>query len=375
MAFLLHPFYPTDQERVLPRRDTPTALGHEKEDMMKIAAITTAEILNPPSRVNAQDSSFSDKFSIMKADALLQTTRQHGTWLKIQQENPSKTIKIANLILERHTFIEGSSPRDESGRKHFDHMTDQLRAEGIHLYKSHEFKNPIFAKLDPLSPSGDIRSDGALQIDAARVDTTMQNINARFENKDCLEFLAGVLEEKGIAYYGEEGMAHTLVTKAKNEGKKINAYLTGEGITQSLCRKPVTIHVRNSSSDSFEAVWNKIEPHMKKGSILSFSSRSFGHTGIIDTIDNRLAFLNSSGIPGKPKTYQVLAEEPRHEIRTWLQRARRQNTFLDITIGGIDPMLANQFDNPSLAVHRAQPPGEHLMTSHRFVHGNQILGS
>jgi len=102
---------------------------------------------------------------------------------------------------------------------------------------------------------------------------------------------------------------------------------------------------------------------MKKDAILSFSSQSFGHTGIIEKVADRLTFLNSSGIKGKPKTYKVLAEEPKHEIRTWIQRAQRQKAFLDITIGAIDSKLASQFDNPSLARRVAPDRNPSLLTS------------
>jgi len=331
--------------------------------MLNINAINTFELSKVPSRMNVHRSNFADQLSIMKADRLLQTTRQYNNWQKIRQNDPSRAVKIADLLLERHAFIEGSAPRDENGRTRFDHLTDRLKSEGIHLYKSHQFKNPIFLKSNALSMPGGHISDGVMKTPVTNVDPTVKNLRSRFENKDCLEFLAGILEESGIAYYGEKGMANTLVAKARNEGKNTNTYLTGEGITHALCKNPVTIHVKSNSSDSFEEIWNKIKPHMKKDAILSFSSQSFGHTGIIEKVADRLTFLNSSGIKGKPKTYKVLAEEPKHEIRTWIQRAQRQKAFLDITIGAIDSKLASQFDNPSLARRVAPDRNPSLLTS------------
>ena len=317
--------------------------------MLSINAINTFELSKVPSRMNVHRSNFADQLSIMKADRLLQTTRQYNNWQKIRQNDPSRAVKIADLLLERHAFIEGSAPRDETGRTRFDHLTDRLKSEDIHLYKSHQFKNPIFSKPDTLSMPGGLISESVMKTPASNVDTTVKNLRTRFENKDCLEFLAGILEQNNIAYYGENGMANTLVAKARNEGKNTNTYLTGEGITHSLCKNPVTIHVQSNSSDSFEDVWDKVKPHIRKGTILSFSSRTFGHTGIIDSVANRPAFLNSSGVMGKPNTYKVLAEDPKKEIRTWFQRARRQKTFLDITAGTIDPNKALRFDDASLA--------------------------
>jgi hypothetical protein len=99
---------------------------------------------------------------------------------------------------------------------------------------------------------------------------------------------------------------------------------------------------------SFDEIWNKIEPRLKKGAILSFSSQPFGHTGIIDQKNGQWVYINSSGVPYDRKTYRVIEENLKHEIRGRLQQANRQQTFLGITLGSVDRVLAAQFENAPL---------------------------
>ena len=202
----------------------------------------------------------------------------------------------------------------------------------------------------------------------------VQNLRYCFRNKDCLEFLADLLEENGITYYGKNGVAEALIVKARSEGKNLNAYLTGEGITRKLSSNPVTVEIKKDGSDSFEDVWNRIIPHIQKGTILSFSSQSFGHTGIVDRVGNRWIYFNSSGIPSKPETYKVLAEDLKREIRSWFQRAKSQKTFLHITAGVIDPNLAKRFNNASFEKQHLLVGDIDLLAMHRVNQRDDIAG-
>lgn len=326
--------------------------------MLNMHGINTFDSLKILASLNVRRHNFTEHLAIAKADELLQTTRQYKTWSRILQNDPAKAAKITRLILDRHAFIEGKAPTNEAGRIHFDRLTDRLKSEGIHLYKSYQFKNPIF----------EIKNDGGIHntpglnpINNApdeKDNTMVQNLRYRFKNRDCLEFLADLLEENGIAYYGKNGLAHELISTAQNNGLNLNAYLTGEGLTKMLSSNPVNIRIKNGGSDSFEDVWNRIIPHMQKGTILSFSSQSFGHTGIVDRVGDRWVYFNSSRILKNPETYKVLSEDLKDEIQSWFQRAKHHKTFLDITIGAIDPYLAARFNKNSLDTKRS--PGEDI---------------
>lgn len=341
---------------------------------MNINGINTFDYYKVPIRLNSPGSSFAEALSVNEADRLLQTTRQYARWRMIRQNDPANAVKIARLVLKRHAFIEGEKPTDETGRKQFDQLTDKLKSEDIHLYKSYQFKNPIF---EICNAEGIKNKAGTKPIhDASNVkdNTMVQNLRHCFKNKDCLEFLADLLEENGINYYGKNGLADALIVKARNEGKNLNAYLTGEGLTQKLSSNPITVQIKKDGSDSFEDVWSQLIPHIRKGAILSFSSQSFGHTGIVDRMENSWIYFNSSGMPSKPETYKVLAEDLKSEIRSWFQRAKRQKTFLNITVGEIDSNLAAQFNNDSF---EKQPPLDgniDLLALHRVDQRDDIIG-
>jgi hypothetical protein len=45
----------------------------------------------------------------------------------------------------------------------------------------------------------------------------------------------------------------------------------------------------------------------------------------------------------------VIEEDLKHEIRGRLQRASRQQTFLNLTLGSVNRVLTARFENPSLS--------------------------
>jgi hypothetical protein len=323
------------------------------------AGISTRSILNGPN--------FDRQLAMTRADALLKTTRQYARWQVLQQSDPTKAEQVAQIVLQRHAYIAGKAPRNATGRMHFDQLTHQLRSTGIFLFKSHQFKQPIFnlSKTEHVSDNSTLNRSS--QITASVKNTMLQNLRNRYKNSDCLEFLANLLEDNGIAYYGKNGLAHQLIGQARNQGKNLNAYLTGEGLTRELSSQPTTIRLNKDYDGNFEKLWDHIKPHVQAGSILSFSSKNFGHTGLVDRIDNRWVYFNASGSVGKPETYRVKAEDLKPEVKSWFDRAQKQETFLNITIGAIDPSLAAQFQNlPAGDRHISDQPID-LLASHRLV--------
>ena len=308
---------------------------------------------------------FDRQLAITKADALLKTTRQYQRWQTIRNSDPAKADHVARIILERHAFLEGKSPVDAGGRRHFDRLTERLQAAGIYLYKSHQFKQPIF-KRNGCAENRYTTGQVSPQAPSDPAETVMlKNLRDRFKNRDCLEFLANLLEDNGIAYYGKQGLAHRLIGQARSQGKNLNAYLTCEGLTRELSSKPVTLSLKKGHGRSFENVWQQLRPHIQPGSILSFSSKSFGHTGLVDGDDKRWVYFNSSGTVGKPESYQIKAEDVKLEIKSWFQRAKQQDTFLNITVGTIDPNLAARFHNTPKKIQHAPSSTIDLLASHR----------
>jgi hypothetical protein len=313
--------------------------------MFPINYTNNINTFSAPQRLQQAHTESNDTFSVSLTDALLKNTMQYEKWEAIRQNDPLKAGEIARMVLERHDYVAGRAVVNGQGREHFDHLTDQLKDEGIYLYNSHQFRTPIFKKTatdNQRSATGGINRTETLQTTES---LKTPDLRDRFNNKDCYEFLAGILEENGIAYYGSNGIGNTLISQARSLGLNSNSFLTGEGITRILCDNPVKINVSRITDASFDEIWNKIEPHLKKGAILSFSSQPFGHTGIIDRKNGQWVYINSSGVPHDRKTYRVIEEDLKNEIRGRLQQADRQQTFLGITLGSVDRDLAGRFEN------------------------------
>jgi len=337
---------------------------------MRVKPIKSFEPSGISMHSNLKGANFDRQLMVTQADTLLKTTRQYAKWQAIRQHDPTKAKQVAQIILERHAFVAGKCPRDAAGRRHFDHLTQKLQAAGIFLYKSHQFKQPIFSSSSTENISDTNTPIRSSEITKPAKNSILQNLRYRYKNRDCLEFLASLLEDNGIAYYGKNGLANQLIAQARTQGKNLNAYLTGEGLTRELSDQPITISLQKDHKGNFEQVWRKIQPHIQAGSILSFSSKSFGHTGLVDRVDNRWVYFNASGAVGKPETYRVKAEDLKPEVKSWFDRARKQATFLNITIGAINPSMAARFHN--IPAGNPQMLDNHidLLASHRVTPSN-----
>jgi hypothetical protein len=316
--------------------------------MFPIHYTNNIDTFSAPQGFKPARTDFNELFSVSLTDALLKNTMQYEKWEAIRQNDPLRAGKIAGMVLERHDYVAGKASVNEQGRKHFDHLTDKLKDEGIYLYNSHQFNTPIFKETNT-----DNQHAATAEIKGPETQRTIEtsktlDFRDRFNNKDCYEFLVGILEDNGIAYYGNNGIGNALIDQARSRGLTLNAFLTGEGITRLLCDNPVKINISKVTDTSFDEIWNKIEPHLKKGAILSFSSQPFGHTGIIDQKNGQWVYINSSGVPYDRKTYRVIEEDLKHEMRSRLQQANRQQTFLAITLGSVDRDLAARFENSPL---------------------------
>jgi hypothetical protein len=159
--------------------------------------------------------------------------------------------------------------------------------------------------------------------------------------------VAAVLEENGIRYYGKDGVGNALIAKAKTEHKSSNHFLTGEGLTRLLSSETVSVTVKG---ESVQQAWELLEPRLKEGAILSFSSRRAGHTGIVGLKDGRWVFINSSGKLGDRGSYRVREEDLGEEIRSRLEKAKKDKSPLSITLGQVDRNLAAAYRKPESSI-------------------------
>jgi hypothetical protein len=254
-----------------------------------------------------------DDFGLHLAEHLFRGAKHYAPWRSMQEADADSSRRIARHPAERQRLQNARVPSRLSwrGRPH-----------------------PV-GKASGSVPSAEPES------------TSKAGRPGRYSHLDCYEFVAAVLEENGIRYYGKDGVGNALIEKAKTEHKPSNHFLTGEGLTRLLSSDTVTVNVKG---ESVQQAWELLEPRLKEGAILSFSSRRAGHTGIVGVREGRWVFINSSGKLGNRRSYRVKEEDLGEEIRSRLAEAKRGKSSLSITLGQVDRDLAAAYRRPESSV-------------------------
>jgi len=172
-----------------------------------------------------------------------------------------------------------------------------------------------------------------------------------YERMNCYELVVAGLESMGIQYRGSNGLGRYLVDRAVNDGMAVNHHLTGEGVTKAISRDlHVTTLGRIDQVDkAVNQAMQELSDKLVPGQILSFSTPSRGHTGVVSRRGDAWTFINAGvmdnpvigGIRGKAVGEEHLAAE----IRNWVSRAHRQGSGLQITLGTPDPSRLARFQS------------------------------
>lgn len=192
---------------------------------------------------------------------------------------------------------------------------------------THLFQKTEIAKSDPFSQ---------------RLATAVKPyIGTSYNKINCFELLVHGLEEIGIQYRGPGGLGNHLIRSAMAKGLPENHYLSGEGLIEtsgSLVYTKSIPRIKRSGKEAL-ALYKEIEPLLRKGQILSFSTPNRGHTGIVSKRGNRWTYINSGNmdhlISGKRKK-GVGEESLGPEIRNWFRLAAGSGEALSVTIGRLN---------------------------------------
>jgi hypothetical protein len=178
-------------------------------------------------------------------------------------------------------------------------------------------------------------------------------VGTPYERLDCYELVVQGLKDLGLDYSGEEGLQTRLMHKARLDTGDPNAYLTGEGLINSLGTQVYRQHIppdspeRHTAGDLMHSLGQRLEP----GMILSLSTPEGGHTGVISRRDGEWTFVNSGRIQHAVDGVEVrrgVAEEKLHsELAQWLQKARERGQDLSISVGRLTPGKMSRFLEPS----------------------------
>jgi len=166
-------------------------------------------------------------------------------------------------------------------------------------------------------------------------------IGTSYHKINCFELLVHGLEEMGIQYRGPGGLGSRLIRRAMEKNLPENHYLSGEGLietTGSLVYAKSVSKIQSSGAEA-SALYREIEPLLKEGQILSFSTSSRGHTGIVSRRENHWTYINSGNmdhqISGRTKK-GVGEESLEPEIRNWFRLAAGSGETLSVTIGRLN---------------------------------------
>jgi len=181
------------------------------------------------------------------------------------------------------------------------------------------------------------------RIMASKLDEAVKPfMGSAYKSIDCYTLVVNGLENMGIHYRGKDSLSRQLRQMARSEGRADNAYFTGEGITQAIGNKVYskaiaqTDNIQQQSQDIF----HEIKSLMQKGDILSFSTQSKGHTGIISQNQDQWTFINSGRLDhsiNKNSPKKGVGEETLFdEINNWIKLAQERREPLQITIGRLD---------------------------------------
>ena len=155
---------------------------------------------------------------------------------------------------------------------------------------------------------------------------------------------------KGVRYYGRGGLKEKLEKLALIDGLPNNAYLNGEGLVEKAGTIIFSnsIHRISNTREETDNIYSEITPYLRKGLILSFSTTTRGHTGIVSIWEDDWTYINSGVIDNQisySKVSKRVGEEfLKAEIENWVVLASSRKEPLTVTLGQIDENQLQDFD-------------------------------
>ncbi|HFQ82311.1 MAG TPA: hypothetical protein ENK33_13235 [Desulfobacterales bacterium] len=181
------------------------------------------------------------------------------------------------------------------------------------------------------------------------VDKIRPYIGRPYSEIDCYGLVIRGLKGLGVKYSGNGGLRETLEKMAMAQGKPLNAYQNGEGLIKAAGKTTFAKtfnHIKHPEKLA-EQTFIGVEKSLRQGMILSFSTPSQGHTGVIARDNGEWSYLNSGLIDhqlDRGRTAMRVGEESlEKEIDNWFKLAKNNNEPLEINIGMLDKNKLNNF--------------------------------
>lgn len=266
-----------------------------------------------------------DRENTMVAQLLLRNPQYGREAWRILQADSNRGKDFTAILRGQEIFIDprtlevswqGSAPRQ---------MAEAPEEAAAVAAAAEEFSGAAEDPSDPLSSN--------------LVQAVESYLGRSYREMNCYGLLVRGLSRMGIKYGGRGGLQDQLVQMAKSKGLPANAYMTGEGLVEASGAKVFTksLTTVGNVEKAAGAIYNEMAPFLQKGYILSFSTPTRGHTGVISQHDQTWTFINSGYLDnqvektgkGKGVGEEVLAKE----IKNWCKVAARNGESLVVTLG------------------------------------------
>ncbi len=263
----------------------------------------------------------------------------------ISKETPT----VSNLLVNNSTFKKDTWKiihADQNKNKPFRTIRD-----GTKIFINPETKELMWGKMIPKVNGAEIAS-GATKIGQHPVASTSDiNLSEQlakavegymgtsYNKINCYGLLVRGLNKMGIQYGGKDGLRNQLVKMAKANNMPRNAFFNGEGLIKASGTSVYTKSFRNvrNTESAARKVMDDIKPLLKKGYILSFSTPTKGHTGIISKKDDTWTYINSGDLDNAinplAKEKGVGEEKLMEELHNWMDLATERKESLAISLG------------------------------------------
>ncbi len=175
-------------------------------------------------------------------------------------------------------------------------------------------------------------------------------IGTSYTRINCFGLIARGLMNQGVQYHGRGGLREKLENLAEHDGLPSNAYLNGEGLVEKAGTKVFSRFTSKISNvqEKTDELYSEIALYLQEGLVLSFSTSSRGHTGIISRRENDWTYINSGIIDNEISSGEVskkVGEEfLKAEIKNWFDLAASRKEPLTVTLGRLDVDQLQDFD-------------------------------
>ena len=232
---------------------------------------------------------------------------------------------------------------DKGGEKSAVYTVNEKRLDPTNEKLSNPTDHRMEVKASPVSSASVNEAAGTLS------NAVRKFLGTAYSKMDCYELVVGGLKTMGIQYQGKGGLGKHLMEKAVNEGFSYNHYLNGEGLlaaTGSNSYKRRIFKIDNADVEA-DKTMAEMAPFLRDGQILSFSTRTRGHTGIVSKKDNVWTFINSGNmdhnLAGTNGRMGVGEEQLKAELKNWFRLAGKRGEGLTLSLGAIDMEKLGKF--------------------------------